>query len=418
MKIKVLHIVGGPTTNGAYKGTIILHKALLKLNIESKLLNDTPPKNYQKNLENTDKTIIFINNNFFTKIINKIYIFLEKILKSIYLSSSRSTFTLGYLGFDITKIKEYKDADIIHIHWLNQGFIRLKSLSKIDKPVVWTMRDMWAFTGGSHYSMDFEKYETTYLSRKIKNFKKKIYKKNFQFIAISDWLKNEAQKSFVLKDHNIKRIYNNIDLKNFNIIDQNKSQSILNISTKKQIILYGAQNPQAKRKGWQIFIETLKKLDTSKYYLLIFGKFWSQKTLDEIGIEYKSLGFIDDKKILNTIYSSADFFIASSIQEAFGKTWAEAMACGTPIICFKNTPASEIIDHKINGYIVDNYNSDELLIGINWLSNEIKGNENKKDLTRNKIINFDAEIIAKKYVDLYGSIFPNKKNIINVKKII
>ena len=71
-------------------------------------------------------------------------------------------------------------------------------------------------------------------------------------------------------------------------------RSTLKISTSKQIILYGAQNPQSKRKGWDIFVETLKKLDKSKYFLLIFGNFWSQEVLDNIGIEYKILGFIDD----------------------------------------------------------------------------------------------------------------------------
>ena len=88
-------------------------------------------------------------------------------------------------------------------------------------------------------------------------------------------MKNKAEKSNVLKEYNIKRIYNNIDLKDFNIITQNTARSILKISTKKQIILYGAQNPQSKRKGWDIFVETLKKLDKQKYFLLILPiLFW------------------------------------------------------------------------------------------------------------------------------------------------
>jgi len=335
---------------------------------------------------------------------NKVFVYIEKILKSIYLHSPRSTFTLGYFGFDITKLNEYKNADIIHIHWLNQGFIKIKSLSKIDKPVVWTMRDMWPFTGGSHYTMDFEKYENSSLSKSIQNFKKKNYKKNFQFIAISNWLRKKAEKSNALKDYNIKTIYNNIDLKDFDIISQDVARSILEISTKKQIILYGAQNPQSKRKGWEIFVETLKKLDNSKYFLLIFGSFWSSKILDKIGIEYKNLGFINDNKMLNTIYSSADLFIASSIQEAFGKTWAESMACETPVVCFNNTSISEIVDHKINGYVVDGVDSDKLKEGIDWLAGEIKNGTYKRNKARNKVLNFDSKIVAEKYVSLYRDI--------------
>ena len=403
MKIKVLHIVGGSLTNGAAKGANILHQALSKLNIDSQLLNDSPLKS-----DNTYENIIFINNTFFKRLINNIFINLEKILKSIYLHSPRETFTLGFFGFDITKLKEYKNADIIHIHWLNQGFITLKSLSKIDKPVVWTMRDMWAFTGGSHYTMDFQKYEKSYVSKLIQAFKKKNYKKNFHFVAISDWLKNKAQNSNVLKEYKVERIYNNIDLENFKPISKNKARSFLEISTKKQIILYGAQNPQSKRKGWDIFVETLKKLDKSKYLLVIFGNFWSQKVLDKIGIEYRSLGFIKDKEILNNTYSCADFFVASSIEDGWPKTFAEAMYCQTPVICFNNTSISEIVDHKINGYVVESFDSDQLMVGIDWLSKEIKKNDNKGDSAKAKIKNFGANLIAKKYINLYIKILTKK----------
>ena len=260
------------------------------------------------------------------------------------------------------------------------------------------------FTGGSHYSMDFEKYEKSYISKKIKNFKKKNYKKNFHFVAVSDWLRNKAQKSSVLKEYDIKRIYNNINTNDFDKITKKQAKSFLNISTKKKIILYGAQNPQSKRKGWNIFIKTLKKLDNTKYFLLIFGNFWSQESLNKIGIEYKSLGFINDKKILNNIYSSADLFVAPSIQDAWPKTFAEAMYCGTPVVCFDNTSISEIVDHKVNGYIVKNFDADLLKKGIDWLSKEIMKNSFNKNNSRIKISNFSGDVIAKKYIKFYKKI--------------
>ena len=168
MNIKVLHIVGGKFTNGAVKGAQILHEALIENNIGSKFINDTP-----SNLRQTKNDIIFVNNTTLKKIFYFICTNLEKILKTIFLPSPRETFTLSFFGRDITKLEGYKTADIVHIHWLNQGFINLKSLSKINKPVVWTLRDMWAFTGGSHYIMDFEKYEKSFLSGLIKKIKKK-----------------------------------------------------------------------------------------------------------------------------------------------------------------------------------------------------------------------------------------------------
>ena len=403
MTIKVLHIVGGKFTNGAVKGAKILHEALLENNIESKFVNDTP-----LNTKRIDKNIFFVNYTYLNILFNKICVLTEKVLKTLFLHSPRETFTLSFFGRDITKLEEYKTADIIHIHWLNQGFIKLSSISKIKKPVVWTLRDMWAFTGGSHYTMDFEKYEKSKLSTIIKNFKKKSYKKSFYFIAISDWLKNKALQSDVLREFNVDRIYNNIDLKKFNNINKKQGKDFLNINTDKKIILYGANNPQSKRKGWDIFVESLKKLDKSKYYLLIFGNFWSHKTLDKIGFEYKSLGFIDDTKILNSVYSCADLFVASSIQDGWPKTFAEAMYCKTPVICFSNTSIAEIVNHKINGYVVQNFDSNQLKDGIEWLSRAIDNNNLNVESVKNRIEEFGSDKIAKKYIKLYEKILNEK----------
>ena len=397
MTIKVLHVVGGPLKYGASYGANILHKALLEFDVRSKLLNDNP-------IQNNDKNIIFINNDFFKKLINKIFIYSEKILKLIYINRPSETFTLGFFGFDITKLKEYKEADIIHIHWFNQGFVKLKYLSKINKPLIWTMRDMWAFTGGPHYIMGFENYERSFISKIIRKRKKNNYNKNFHFVAVSNWLKNEAKKSDVLKDYNITKIDNNIEFNKFSNFNKLEAKKKLNILTDKKILLYGAQNPQSKRKGWDIFVQTLKKLDKSKYFLLIFGNFWSQKTLDGIGIEYKSLGYINSTEKLNFVYSSSDLFIATSIQDAWPKTFAEAMSCGTPVICFNNTSISEIVDHKMNGYIVNNFSSEELKKGIDWIFRDESTKLNFGQNARNKAQEFDSKKVAKKYIDLYKKV--------------
>ena len=402
MKIKVLHIVGGPLTSGAAKGANILHRALLKIGVDSKVLNDTLHKNELKNKYLYNKKVIFVQKNFIHKVLNIFFIYFEKLLKSIFLHSPRETFTLSLFGFDLTKQKEFKDADIIHIHWLSQGFIKLNSLSKIKKPIIWTMRDEWPYTGGSHYKFDFEKYEKGFISNIMQNYKKKIYKTNFQFIAVSNWLKTRAINSSVLKGHNILKIDNNIEIKDFKIIKKINAKSSLNIITKKQIILYGAHNPQSQRKGWDVFLKSLQKIDKSKFFLLIFGKFWSDKQIKKIGIEYKSCGYVREKKILNSIYSSADIFIASSLHDAWPKTFAEEMYCSTPTVCFDKTSISEIIDHKINGYIAKKNNPTDLAKGIIWLSNQIKKNNSLKTNARNKIKNFDSNIIARKYLSLYN----------------
>ncbi len=398
--MKILHIVGGSPNSGAYKGTEILHNALLKLNIDSKILNNNP-------LNINNKKVIFLKINFFRKILNTFFIILEKILKTLFLHTPRSTFSFGLFGNDITKFDAYKNADIIHIHWLGEGFVSLKSISKIKKPVIWTMRDMWPFTGGSHYTVDFKNYEKGFISKIIRNYKKKVFKNKIQFVAISSWLKSKAAESDVLKDQKVLKIYNNISIDDFKVIEKNVALSKLNIKTKKKIILYGAINPQSKRKGWEIFLEAIRKIDKSKYLLLIFGNFWSEDVLKTTGIEYKLLGFVKDKRSLNFIYSCADLFVFSSIQESFGQTVLEAASCCLPSICFENNGISEIIDHKVNGYIVQDLSPENLIDGIDWAASKI--NKEKNDIkVREKIIDLDSKIIAKEYVNLYSKFFKEK----------
>ncbi len=400
-KIKILQIVGGSYHNGAFQGANILHKSLLEEGINSVLLNDTLLlKERNKILEN-NKNIVFIQDNILRKILFKIFVLIEKFLKSLFLHTPRETFTIGLFGFDITKLGEFKKADIIHIHWLGQGFININSLSKINKPVVWTMRDMWAFTGGSHYTMDFQKYEKSYLSKFFKKMKSKNYNQNFNFVSVSNWLKKLAQESRVLENFDIKHIDNNIYLNDFTFFSKANAKKILNIYTEKQIILFGAQNPQSKRKGWEIFLNSIKKINKEKYFLLIFGNFWSQKDLQEIGIEFKCLGFVEDKKFLSAIYSSADIFVAPSIEDAWPKTFAESMYCGTPVVCFDKTSISEVVDHKLNGYVVKKLDADSLAEGIEWLLDKMKNNTIKKEVVKSKILNFDSNLIAKKYIKFY-----------------
>lgn len=400
-KINVLHIVGGKKTNGVFKGAYILHEALLNLKVNSKILND---ENIKGNNLTHYMNLVNFNNSVYTNFLKNIFIFLEKIIKTICLHSPRETFTLNFFGFDLTKSKEYKRADIIHIHWLSEGFINLRSISKIKKPVIWTVRDMWPFTGGSHYTMDFEKYEKSTLARYVRKFKKNCYKRNICFVTPSNWIKKIAQQSEILQNKKIIQIDNNIDLKNFSSLPKDKAREKLKISTKKKIILYGAQNPQSKRKGWNFFIDALRKIDKKDYFLLIFGKFWSHKVLDEIGIEYKSMGFINEINILNEVYSSADLFVASSIQDAWPKTFAEVMYCGTPVVCFDNTSISEIVDHKKNGYVVNDFSSDGLKKGIEWLANEVTKNPLINKHAIEKILNYEPKIIASKYIKIYNQL--------------
>ena len=116
------------------------------------------------------------------------------------------------------------------------------------------------------------------------------------------------------------------------------------------------------------------------------------------------MGFINETNLLNEVYSSADLFVASSIHDAWPKTFAEAMYCGTPVVCFDNTSISEIVDHKKNGYVVNDFSSDGLKKGIEWLANEVDKNSSINKHAIEKILNYEPKIIASKYIKIYNKL--------------
>jgi glycosyltransferase involved in cell wall biosynthesis len=402
--MNVLHIVAGDLTGGAARGAYWLHKGLIELGVNSKIFtNSKTTLGYENIMTLTSKK---------DKAINILSRQFDKLLLFFYPNRKRIIFSSGLFGLDFTKKKEYKEADIIHLHWINGGLVNIKHLSKIDKPIVWTMRDMWPMTGGCHYPMDCQKYKTgcgsckqleSYeydLSKFILNRKIKYLPKNIKLIGISHWLSDKARESKLFKKVNIQTISNNINTKEFFPVDKKLAREILGIKTEKNIILVGSTNLKDFYKGFGKFQNAVKSLGKEKYFLCFFGNI-NKRSAEELGFDYKSFGYLNDNISLRLVYSCADVFVAPSLMDAFGKTIAEAMACGTPTVCFDATGPKDIVDHKINGYKAKPFESDDLADGIKWILNS----SNYFNISQNAInkvkTEFDNVVIAQKYIKLY-----------------
>ena len=408
--MKILHIISGNLNGGAAKGAYWLHLGLKNFEIESKILTSG------LNIFN-DSDITSTIDTKKNKILNYLKSRADIKLSSIYLKRERRLFSTGMFGFDITKTDEYKNADIIHLHWINFGFINIKDLRKIKKPIVWTVRDMWPMTGGCHVTLDCDKYTESCgkcpqlnssheydLSKIIFNKKIKYTPKDIFMVANSNWIEEILRKSFIFKDSNTRTICNNIPTKDFFPEDKTLLKEKFKLPKDKKIILIGAQDPTDFYKGFSKFIESLKYLDKEKYFLCTFGETNDEK-IKALGIEYKNFGFIKDLSELRKIYSLADVFIAPSIIESFGKTIAESMCCGTPAVCFNASGQKDIIDHKINGYLAKPYEPEDLARGIEWILEDDERRIKLGENARKKVLeNFDSKIVAKQYIDLYREI--------------
>jgi glycosyltransferase involved in cell wall biosynthesis len=110
------------------------------------------------------------------------------------------------------------------------------------------------------------------------------------------------------------------------------------------------------------------------------------------------------------LYSAADVTIVPSLQENLSNVILESLSCGTPVVGFKIGGNSDMIEHKINGYLAEPYQSDDLAYGIAWILN----NENSKEISkmaRGKVLeNFDSKLVAKKYIELYSKKINKRAN--------
>lgn len=405
--MNILHFSAGSLNGGAARGAYCLHKGLRNLGVNSNFISNGNNNFKEDNLIN-------LNNSITDRIKFKIFTKLDSLPKLKYPKRKPWIFNNGMTGIDITKLPEYQDADIIHIHWIN-GLISLKTLKKVNKPVVWTIRDMWPFTGGCHYSMDCNFYEKGCgscpqlgskegddLSRENIIRKQESIPEKIRLIGISDWITSSAKKSKAFCHENVKTIYNNIDTGVFSPEPKNLARGKLGLNVKDKIILIGANSIKDFYKGFDLFLKALNSISSEKFHLVTFGK--ADVSLPNTKkLKVTNLGFIDSEDKLRFIYSAADVFVAPSRMDAFGKTLAESMACGTPVVCFDHSGPAEIVLHKQTGYKAQPFKSRDLANGIEWILN--LPDKDFEKMQKNGIErinkNFAVDVIACQYIELY-----------------
>jgi glycosyltransferase involved in cell wall biosynthesis len=338
--------------------------------------------------------------------------------------SVRFAFSPANTGTDISQIKYIQNADILHLHWINQGFLSLKNLKnlfQLNKPIVWTLHDMWTFTGGCHYAGDCNHFlndcgnckflrnpDDNDISKKGWFGKEEIYQqnKNIVFIACSEWLADVAKNSSLLKGFRVEVIPNPIKTEIYTPLDKALLRKKWEIDLDAKIILFGAANINDKRKGLIYLLEALtflKKSDgNSKIQVLLFGK---NKTLDisQLPFPAKSFSIVNDEQKLVEIYNLADVFVLPSLEDNLPNMVMEALSCAIPVVAFDQGGIPEMLDHQQNGYIAKYKSAEDLANGIHWvLSQE---NENLSNNAREKVLNsYSEDIVAEKYLAVYKSL--------------
>jgi glycosyltransferase involved in cell wall biosynthesis len=405
--LKILHIVSGDLSGGAARGAYWLHRGLCELGVDSFLLNNNQDKF-------NDETVASLAITPAQKFKSMILPRLGSLPKYFYRKRKAWIFNTGFGGVDFTLHPAYQEADILHLHWIN-GVVSMHTLRKVKKPIVWTLRDMWPFTGGCHYAMDCDRYvtgcgqcpqlgsqNTKDLSRIIVKNKLVSLPKSMRVVGISNWLSDCASNSTVFRDFRVQTISNNIDTNEFFPVDSKTARQVLGLPMDKKIILVGAQSATSFYKGFDLLIAALNHLKRADVHILLFGHS-SQSVIAMIPQPVTPFGFLSDIISMRLIYSAADVFVSPSRMEAFGKTLVESMSCGTPVVCFDATGPSDIIGHQTTGYKAMPFNPVDLAKGIDWvLSLKAVKQRYLSVQSRERAVRlFDSQVIAGQYLELY-----------------
>lgn len=407
-------------TGGAAVAANRLMKALRKSGMNASML--------VRDKKTTDPNVVSIQDSSWKKMLGLICFLWERIV--IFLSNHlrrKPLFqvSIANTGKDISSHPLVLEADVIHLHWINQGFLSfndIKKLLKLGKPIVWTMHDMWPCTAICHHSFGCERFkeecgECPFLSsHKHKDLAYFVFHKKrlladskIQLVVVSTWLRKQAQDSALTHRLPIEVIPNVIDTNSFVPSDKTEARKDLSLPLNKKIILLGAARINDPIKGFEYLVKALSILKEGEgegdYFLVLFGGIKGDDSfLSEIPIPYVWMGSLSDPSMIAKLYAAADVTVVASLYETFGQTIIEGMACGCPAVSFDNSGQTDIINHLENGYLAKYKDTDDLATGIKWVIDNRESLRLDEACIRKVHDCYKESIIAKKYIALYQSL--------------
>lgn len=333
----------------------------------------------------------------------------------------------NFMGHSIVDELVFKSATLVHLHWVSQAYIGIKQLEEMKnstKPVVWTMHDMWPFTGGCHNPLDCRKYEKHCgecvllgsqkiddLSRDLLNRKKAIIDEmNVTVVAPSQWMRECALSSTIFRNKQVIVIPNAIDCEFFGRASVDEITGDFEFyRPEKRYVTFGAYS-KARYKGLSYLVAALKRFSehvaASAIELVVFG-IYDAELLSSIEEDYTihSVGVIADERKLRSLYSMTDVMVSPSLQESFGQVLTEAMACETACLGFNYSGTRDIIVHKDNGYLADYKSEESLAEGLEFcFASEERLDRMKARGREQAVRKYDYPVVAEAFIDLYSKI--------------
>jgi len=407
--MKIVHLSTSDLDGGAAKAAYRIHRGLIDIGVDSTML--------VRHKISQDSTVI-ANKTLLAQIGSKVD---GQPLKR-YQKREQAMFSPQWFPDSVVDRVKQINPDIVHLHWICDGFLKIESLRSFQQPIVWTLHDMWPLTGGCHYTKDCTRYTSNCGNCPVLNssspkdlsfrtLQRKItawQNTNLTIVTPSRWLAQCAKASTLFKDRRIEVIANGIDTERFKPGYRQVARDVLKLPQDKNILLFVSGSTTGDpRKGFRYLVEALQLLQQQEkcnFELAILGEElpsevlpWSFKT--------HYLGKFNDEVSLALVYNAVDLFIAPSVQDNLPNTVVEALTCGVPCIAFNIGGMPDMIDHMENGFLATPFDVDSLADGISKLISDSDLHYNLSANARSKAVNnFNIQKQSEAYIDLYRQV--------------
>ena len=369
MKIAILNTYD--TLGGAARAMYRLHKGLRKIGQESKILC--------RFKHSSDSFAIPIEESFDPKFSNSEDSHFHQVIQ-YYINQNRTDltntiFSHPYPGWDVSNHPLIQEADIINLHWVAYFLspTSIASLLQLGKPIVWTLHDEWAFTGGCHYTAGCEGFlkdckncpqiltENSLIPYSNLTDKLQLFQNEITIVTPSNWLAKQVKKSKLFQNSRIEVISNSLETEVFIPTAKEKAKEAWKIPKESFTLLFGAESGKERRKGFHLLVEALNLLnenpiwkeakDNGKLHILLFGN--PAEEIKNLNLPYTSVGYISDDEKLAFVYSAADLFVLPSLEDNLPNTMLESLCCETPVVTFACGGMMDIIKEKETGYLAE-----------------------------------------------------------------
>lgn len=409
--MKILIVSTSDINGGAARAAYRLHQALLNLNIDSHML--------VQDKKSDDFTVYSGEGK-----IHKGFAILRPTLDGLptlfYKHKTKTIFSPAWVPFGgiSKKINEIK-PDLVHLHGICGGMMRVEEIAKINAPIVWNLHDMWAFTGGCRYDEECGAYRDSCgqckvlgsdikndLSQKVFRRKEKSYTMipSLSIVCSSQWMGQCVKESTLLKNRRIDILVNCIDTQLFRPIKKSIVKDIFHIPQSKKVILFGAMNSlDDPRKGAKELFGALENLNVENTVFVIAGRSKPEK---EIRLKYPVYYIppLFDEVSLPLMYNVADVVIVPSLQENLANSIVESLSCGVPVVSFDIGGNKDLITHQVNGYLAKAFDPKDMAVGIEWILNNKDYKVISQSARETVTDNIDSLVVAKQYISLYKDV--------------